>query len=143
MKVSNNGLDLIKQFEGFSATPYKDVVGKSTIGYGHLIKKGEAFTRVSIEQATELLKEDCAIAETCVNTNVKTNLNQNQFDALVSFVYNLGCGAFKASTLLKDLNRGEFEKASNEFHKWNHAGGRVVRGLSIRRKKEELLFKED
>ncbi len=140
MKISDNGLELIKQFEGFRAIPYKDVVGKLTIGFGHLIKPGEAFGALSSTEATQLLRKDCSKAEACVNNCVKVQLNQNQFDALVSFVYNLGCGAFMASTLLKDLNKKDFVAAENEFHKWDHAGGLVVPGLSKRRKQEAKLF---
>lgn len=143
MKISDRGLELIKKFEGFRAIPYKDVVGKLTIGFGHLILPGEVFGALSSTEATQLLRKDCAKAEACVNNCVKVQLNQNQFDALVSFVYNLGCASLMASTLLKDLNKGDFIAAENEFHKWNHAGGVVVAGLTNRRNQEAQLFSKE
>ena len=143
MTTSQNGINLIKQFEGFRAVPYKDIAGFPTIGYGHLIQPGEVFGAVSSVDATTLLITDLATAEICINTYVTTTINQNQFDALASFVYNLGCGKLKMSTLLKLINAGELELAADEFLKWNHAGGAVVKGLTERRKAERDLFLSD
>lgn len=140
MQLSDKGIELIKTFEGFSAIPYNDVVGRPTIGFGHLILPGEVFGSIGSMEATALLRKDCSKAVSCVNNNVKVQLNQNQFDALVSFTYNLGCGNFMASTLLKYVNLGNFQAAAAEFHKWNHAGGKVVDGLTKRRNKEAQLF---
>ena len=140
MQLSDKGIELIKTFEGFSAIPYNDVVGRPTIGFGHLILPGEVFGSIGSMEATSLLRKDCSKAVSCVNNNVKVQLNQNQFDALVSFTYNLGCGNFKSSTLLKYVNLGNFQAAAAEFHKWNHAGGKVVDGLTKRRNKEAQLF---
>lgn len=104
MKISKAGIQLIKEFEGYSPIPYKDVAGLNTIGYGHLIKKGELFSRVTAEQAEELLLKDLATAEKGVNTLIIVKLTQNQYDALVSFTYNVGVGALRDSTLRKYLN---------------------------------------
>ena len=143
MKISNAGLTLIKTFEGFRATPYRDVVGKLTIGFGHLIKAGEVFGAVSSIEATSLLQVDVAFAEDCINSHVTSEISQDQFDALVSFVYNLGCTNFLSSTLLKYVNLYNFELAAAEFKKWNHAGGIVIAGLTNRRLAEAALFMKE
>jgi lysozyme len=143
MITSDKGVDLIKSFEGFRNKPYQDIVGKWTVGYGHLMVEGDG-TKVgdiiSPVTATSLLKSDLKQAENCVNTNVKVPLGQNQFDALVSFVYNLGCGNFKSSTLLKKINLGDIEGAAQEFLKWNKAGGVISAGINHRRHVESCLF---
>lgn len=153
MKISNNGIELIKKFESFRAVAYKDTAGLWTIGWGHLIKKGEKFLGpISSVQGLTLLLQDLQEAEDCVNrltsgsSNAPTTitLNQNQFDALVSFTYNLGCGALKSSTLLKYVKLGNFLAAASEFAKWNHnrVNGKlvVVGGLTNRRQLEAQLF---
>ncbi len=140
MKTSQAGIDLIKSFEGYSATPYEDVVGKSTIGYGHLIKPGEIFNAIGPEQAELILAADLGEAEKSVSDLVKEPLAQNEFDALVSFTFNLGRNAFKNSTLLRLLNSGQFEAAADQFLRWDHAGGKVVAGLTRRRVAERSLF---
>jgi GH24 family phage-related lysozyme (muramidase) len=142
MKTSAVGIALIKQFEGFSAIPYRDVVGKMTIGFGHLIKPGEVFGAVSSIEATSLLIKDVGFAEDCINKNVTAELDQNQFDALCSFVYNLGCANFLSSTLLKYVNLYNFELAAAEFGRWNHAGGKSIAGLTRRRAAEAALFEK-
>lgn len=139
-KYSTNGLNLTKQFEGQELTAYQDSVGVWTIGYGHTgtdVKRGLAVTE---DQATTLLAADVAWAVTCVNKSVTSAINQNQFDALVDFVFNLGCASFGQSTLLKYLNKGQFAAAAKEFPKWNKAGGRVLAGLTRRRLAEQALF---
>ena len=98
-----------KNFEGFSATPYPDHKGYS-VGFGHLIKAGETLDTVTREQAEGLLLGDVAWAEQAVRTAVHVDLDQNEFDALVSLAYNIGAGAFKNSTLVKKLNSGDFEE---------------------------------
>lgn len=140
MNLGSKGLNLIKSFEGFSAVAYEDVVGKKTIGFGHLIKPGEVFGALSSVEATALLERDCATAVKCVNNIVKTPLTQNQFDALVSFVYNLGCSALMGTTIRHYLDEGDMDKAADEFLKWDHAGGHKVDGLTRRRKAERDLF---
>ncbi len=141
MQISDNGLALIKNSEGFRADEYLDVAGKPTIGYGHLIKAGEDFSNgVTEEQATELLQQDVAWAEQTVNDNVQVPLTQNQFDALVDFTYNLGPKAFEDSTLLKLVNQGNMDAAADQFPLWVHAGGVVQPGLVTRRQAEQDLW---
>lgn len=139
MKVSNNGINLIKRFEGLELKSYKDSVGILTIGYGHTnaVKAGDVVTG---EQADAFLREDLQVAELTVNTNVKVKLTQGQFDALVSFVFNLGSGNFVKSTLIKKLNAGDYAGAADEFGKWGNAGGKKLPGLVKRRAAEREVF---
>lgn len=139
MKASKNGINLIKQFEGCKLTSYKCPAGIWTIGYGHTkgVKQGQKITQV---KALNYLKEDLASFEKGVKTSVKVPINQNQFDALVSFTYNVGLGAFKTSTLLKKLNKKDYSGASKEFARWNKASGKVLNGLVKRREAERKLF---
>lgn len=142
--LSSQGLQLISGFEGFSATIYPDVAGYDTIGFGHKLVSGEneKFRNgINRDQGLALLRTDARTAENHVRSAVKALLNQNEYDALVSFTYNLGGGAFRGSTLLKKLNAGNYDGASDEFPRWNRAGGRVVDGLTERRRKERILFR--
>lgn len=147
MKTGQAGLDLIKSFEGLRLDAYLCPARVWTIGYGHtgtvdgkLIRSG---MRITAEKAEELLKEDLDKFERYVDRYVTTKITQNQFDALVSFAYNCGPGALQKSTLLKRVNSGLFVKASQEFLKWNKGGGKVLTGLTKRRKEEVALFMED
>ncbi len=142
LELSQNGLNLIKTFEGFSSTPYPDVAGKLTIGYGHLIKKGESFSDTGIDEeaAQELLAKDTGYAQSAVCQCVAVDLNQNQYDALVSFTFNLGGGTLLKSTLLKKLNNSDYDGCAEQFLRWNKAGGIEVAGLTRRRKAERELF---
>lgn len=146
MKISKNGIDFIKRMEGLKLEVYSDSAGLPTIGYGHLIKKNENFITITEEIAEKLLIDDLVHAEQCINTNVKVTLNQNQFDALVSFVFNIGCNRFKTSTLLKKLNENNMIAASLEFLRWNKVTDmkthemRIVEGLKKRRENEKNLF---
>lgn len=140
MKTSQKGIDLIKKFEGTVLKVYKDAVGLPTIGIGHLIKKGEVFTTITQQQAEELLAKDLKQFEEGINTSIKVALTQNQFDALVSFAFNLGMGNVNSSTLLRKLNAGDIQGAANEFVRWNRAGGKVLNGLTRRRLAEKELF---
>lgn len=140
MKTSEHGIDLVKIFEGFSAKSYVDVAGYPTIGYGHKIRTGEMFYSVTEEEATRLLGGDLLEAEAAVNKYCTAPINQNQFDALVSFTYNLGGAALEGSTLLRLVNAREYSYAADEFPKWCHAGGVEVEGLVTRREKERALF---
>lgn len=143
MKTSEKGIRLIKHFEGFRSEAYLDPVGIWTIGYGTIenVRKGMTVTE---EQATNLLLDHLKDVERDVRNVVVVELNQDQFDALVSFVYNLGIGNLKSSTLLKRLNQGNYQEASNQFLRWNK--GRVdgvlteLSGLTRRRKAEKKLF---
>ena len=146
MKISNNGLNLIKQFEGLSLKPYLDAVDIPTIGFGNTFY--EDGTKVTLkdkpiteQRATELLEfiANKTFSEN-INKVVKVPLSQNQFDALVSFAYNIGNKNFNWSTLLKKLNQSDYEGASLEFGRWNQAGGKILNGLVLRRQKEKELF---
>ena len=117
MQTSQKGLDLIKRFEGFSARPYTCPAGKLTIGYGHVIKPAENLTKINTEQAETLLRGDVGIAEACIKKNVKIELSQNEFDALTSFIYNIGSQAFEKSYLLRLLNAENREGAAGQFMK--------------------------
>lgn len=139
MKISNKGIDLIKQFEGCKLTAYKCPAGVWTIGYGHTATAKQGMT-ITQAKAIELLRNDLARFEAGVNTYVKVQINQNQFDALVSFSFNVGTGALKTSTLLKKLNAKDFKGAADEFLRWNKSNGKVLAGLTKRREKERELF---
>ena len=147
MKVSN--LDLIIDFEGFSGKPYLCPAGIPTIGFGSTrYPDGTKVTlsdhEVTKEEALSILRGTLESFEKTVNTLVKPKLTQNQFDALVSFVYNVGSGNFSSSTLLVKLNQGKYLETANEFLKWNRAGGKPLSGLTRRRAAErELFLKED
>ena len=139
MKISNNGINLIKKYEGCILIAYKCPSDCWTIGYGHTksVKSGMAITKA---QAESYLKQDLVAFENAVNKYVKVPLTQNQFDALVSFSFNCGAGALKTSTLLKKLNKKDYDGAANEFLRWNKSNGKVLSGLTKRRKEERSLF---
>ena len=144
MRTSTAGLNLIKQFEGFRATPYKDINGIPTIGYGHRIRPTDCFSgAISNVQAETLLAADLTQAEQSVTRLVKVPLTQSQFDALVDFVYNLGSGRLATSTLLKDLNAARYDEAARQILLWDHAGAAVALGLKRRRQVEFALFTEE
>lgn len=137
MKTVNK--DIVKEFEGLRLETYKCPAGVWTIGYGHTrgVIPGDVITEA---EAEALLAEDLEDSEDAVRAFVNVELNQNQFDALVSFVYNLGSGNFNSSTLLRKLNNGDYLGAANEFNRWNKAGGVVLSGLVRRRNAEANLF---
>ena len=140
--TSDKGIRAIEGYEGVRLSAYLDSVNVPTIGVGHTlgVKMGDVITK---EQAEEFLRADLEDAEYAVNKYVLMPLNQNQFDALVSFVFNLGAGAFKGSTLLKRLNAGLYKEAADEFLKWNKAGGKVLQGLVNRRVAERAMFLDE
>lgn len=141
MQTGREGIELIKGFEGLRLSKYQDVVGKWTIGYGHLILPSESFPNPLTEkQAEDLLRKDLAASEAGVTRLVKVKLSQQQFDALVSFTFNLGAGNLQSSTLLKKLNAGDYSGAADELLRWNKAGGKEVAGLTRRRTAERKLF---
>lgn len=140
MTLSEKGLNFIKSFEGFSSTAYLCPAGYETIGYGHLIKKNEEFTSISDSEALELLRKDILHAENKVNRLTHVELTQNQFDAIVSFVFNVGAGAYQRSTLRAKINRREHQEASLEFMKWIRVNGVVSKGLVNRRFAEAELY---
>ena len=139
MRISEKGINLIKKFEGLRLEAYLDSVDIPTIGYGHTrgIKLGQTITQ---EQADAFLEEDIHEFELAIQRLVHVNLTQNQFDALVSFTFNLGIGSLKQSTLLKKLNAGDITGAANEFNRWTYAGGKKLTGLVKRRSAERLMF---
>jgi lysozyme len=144
MKTSKRGLSLIRHFEGFSPVPYCCPAGKLTIGYGHVIVAGEEFQASGISQkiAENILKQDVSMLEEAMAKFITANLSQNQFDALTSFIYNIGIKAFEKSTLLRLLNEGKSEEAAAEFFKWIYAGKVAQTGLIRRRAAEKQLFME-
>jgi len=146
MIVSKNGLDLIKEFESFKSKPYLCPSQKATIGFGSTYyPDGKKVTlqdkEITEEKAFEIL-EYIANKDFGSNINkvVKVPLNQNQFDALVSFAYNIGNGNFNSSTLLRWLNQGNYKEASMQLLKWDKSKGIVLNGLTKRRKAEKELF---
>jgi len=144
MNISANGIALIKQFEGCKLKAYQDSVGVWTIGYGwtHAVDGKQIKAGMTIDQAAadRLLKCGVVQYEQGVNQLVKAKINQQQFDALVSFAYNLGTRSLSTSTLLQKLNAGDKQGAADEFPKWNKAGGKELRGLVTRRAAERELF---
>lgn len=145
MNISINGVDRIKEHEALRLTKYRDQGGLWTIGYGHLIGPFESFPgAITEERALTLLVKDLADAESAVNALVSVAITQEQYDALVSLVFNIGAGNFRKSRLLKRLNAGDVQGAAAEFSKWNKVsmGGQLVAsaGLSARRAAEAALF---
>ncbi|CAH3840489.1 glycoside hydrolase family protein [Enterobacter cloacae] len=144
MQTSDKGIALIKQFEGCKLTAYQDSVGVWTIGYGWTQpvdgKPIRAGMTIKQETAERLLKTGLVSYESDVSRLVKVGLTQGQFDALVSFTYNLGARSLSTSTLLRKLNSGDYAGAANEFLRWNKAGGKVLNGLTRRREAERALF---
>ncbi len=144
MQTSDKGIALIKQFEGCKLTAYQDSVGVWTIGYGwtqHVDGKPiRAGMTIKQETAERLLKTGLVSYESDVSRLVKVGLTQGQFDALVSFTYNLGSRSLSTSTLLRKLNAGDYAGAADEFLRWNKAGGKVLNGLTRRREAERALF---
>lgn len=164
MKMSDNGINMLKKLEG-SVTKnnkhiiYDDKTGKpvntnkplprgATIGYGHLIKQGEYFKNgISEAKATELLRADIATAERAVKDNITVPLTQNQFDALTSLAYNIGAKNFANSTVVKyvnnpDLKDNTYPTPESAWKTWNKSGGHVITGLSNRRNQEWNMFKQ-
>ena len=144
METSQKGIDLIKRYEGLVTHSYFCPAGYLTIGYGHVkgVKKGDAVTEA---QAENLLKQDLTTFEQglCKMLNAEElNVTQNQFDALISFAFNLGLSALAGSTLWRLFTHGDIQGAANEFPKWIYAGGKPLEGLKRRRQAERELFLE-
>ena len=146
MTISNKGMDLITKFEGFSATPYLDSAGIPTIGYGSTTyQNGEFVTmddapvtkREALSMKIHHLQEEVFPH---IKDNVMCDLRQHEFDALASFIYNVGGGNFMSSTMLDKLNSWDKKGASQEFPRWRMAGGEISKGLVRRRKSERHLF---
>lgn len=154
MQMSNEGRELLAEWEGAEPRVYSDVAGFPTIGVGHLLTRDELSSGkiviggkairyedgLSPEQIDALLQGDLMAPEVAVNLYVTQTLAQNQFDALVSFVFNVGRRAFAESTLLKKLNAGIFEEVPAQMRRWVYSGGRRIAGLVNRRENEVKLW---
>lgn len=141
-QYSQYGLDITESFESLRLDAYKDVAGVLTVGYGHTGSDVHLGWTITPEQAQTLLQSDIAAAASCVNSAVTVPINQNQFDALTDFTFNVGRGSFLRSTLLKLLNLGDYLGASGQFQNWVYAGGEVQPGLIRRRDAEAGLFNQ-
>lgn len=153
-KISDNGKKLLAKWEGIENKVYKDAVGLPTIGVGHLLTKDELSSHQLIiddtpvnydnglndDQVYDLLAQDLNRFESTVDESVTVDLAQNQFDALVSFSFNVGTGAFKSSTLLKHLNGGDYNDVPNQLLRWVKADGKTLQGLVNRRENEIKLW---
>ena len=145
MKISPRGLELIKDFEGFSSTSYLCVAKKVTIGFGNTfyedgtkVKLGDQISKTDALKLLEVIaNRDFADK---IFPSIKVKVTQSQFDAMVSLAYNIGAGAFLKSTLLKKVNAGDFAGAADQFLRWNKANGKEVLGLTRRREREKQLF---
>ena len=139
MNTSMEGVSLIKKFEGCELEAYQCSANVWTIGYGHTkdVEKGDTITK---EEAEQMLIDELHEYENYINKYVNVALSQNQFDALVSWVYNLGPANLTASTMLKVLNNGKYEEVPAQMKRWNKAGGKVLDGLVRRREAEALLY---
>jgi lysozyme len=141
-KITQDGLDFIQDVEGCKLFAYLDTGGVWTIGVGHTGPEVVKGLTCSMEQALQWLKEDSEEAQEAVRQSVDGLLTQNQFNALVSFVFNVGVNAFKKSTMLKLINKGDFDGAAKEFTKWNKDNGKEILGLSKRRILEQSVFEK-
>lgn len=154
MKMSDNGRKLLQQWEGIRKDVYNDSAGLPTIGCGHLLTRDELSSGkiiingtpvkycygLTLSQIDQLLSHDLVSAEYAVNSGVDQELNQNQFDALCSFTFNVGVKAFMNSTLLKCINGGDYSEVPFQLRRWNKSGGKVVAGLINRRENEIRLW---
>ena len=134
------GIELIKQFEGFSSEPYLCSGGYLTIGYGHKLLPSDRYKKVTEEKSGLILRKDLSRTERAVLKYINNPLTDDQFAALVSFTFNLGAAALQRSILRQKINYGLYQEASKEFMKWVYAGGRKLPGLTRRRKIEKQLF---
>jgi lysozyme len=149
-RLSRKGAAFIAHFEGLELKLYNDPVGHCTIGCGHLVHHGpingsepEEFKRgITRERAIELLQDDAQTAASEIARSVKVDLQQNQVDALISFAFNVGNGAFRDSTLLRLLNGGDYASVPAQLNRWTKASGRTLPGLVTRRKAEGALFRD-
>lgn len=146
MRISKNGLYIIKKYEGFRNHPYLDTANVPTIGYGFTYYSDSTKVKMTDAPMTKCdadvyIEELVVVYEDAVNRNVKRVLNQNQFDAIVSFTYNLGESNLKVSTLLKKINKNPCDPAiEQEFQKWVYSGGKKSKGLKKRRNQEYYLY---
>ena len=142
METSQDGLKLIKKFEGCDLKSYQDSVGVWTIGYGHTkgVEEGQEITQ---DEGEEMLASELGEYEGYINDMVECDLEQHQFDALVAWVYNLGPTNLRSSTMLKRLNANDLDDVPNQIKRWDKAGGKVLQGLVRRREAEALMFQNE
>ena len=142
METSQDGLKLIKKFEGCELKSYQDSVGVWTLGYGHTkgVEEGQEITQ---DEAEEMLASELGEYEGYINDMVECDLEQHQFDALVAWVYNLGPTNLRSSTMLKRLNANDLDDVPNQIKRWDKAGGKVLQGLVRRREAEALMFQNE
>ncbi len=138
--TSVDGIELIKEYEGFSPTPYICAAGHPTIGFGHKIRKKDKMVLLTLVEAESLLTQDLFIAERAVILAISRELTDNQFAALASFTFNLGAAALQRSCLRQKVNYGQDKEAAREFLRWVYAGGKRLQGLANRRRAEGILF---
>jgi len=139
VKISEKGLELLKHYEGCELTAYRCSADVLTIGYGHTKGVTEDMV-ITQEEADQMLQDEMPEYEGYINDKVTVELNQDQFDAMVCWVYNLGSGNLSSSTLLKVLNDGDYDGVPEQMKRWNKAGGKVLNGLIKRRDSEAKLF---
>jgi lysozyme len=140
INIPEKAIEIVKHFEGIRLIRYNDVIGFPTIGYGHLCKPNDGLIEITQEQADDLLMQDLQIAASAVNRLTSCPLNNNQFAALIDFVFNLGVGSYQASTLRMVINRGDLEDVPAQFNRWVYGNGTKIPGLVARRKAEADLF---
>ena len=145
--INEAGLGIIKRFEGWSSSAYQCPAGRWTIGYGATWDiKGNAVTRshpdITEVQGDALLKREIRHVEGAISRLITAKLTDNMFSAICSWAFNVGTGNLQRSTLRRKLNRGDYESAADELPKWRRAGGRILKGLVVRRKYERALFLE-
>lgn len=141
MRVSDNGIDFIKQWEKLAMEPYNDGAGYMTIGFGHRIREGEHFKRIDEDQARDLLMSDIEDVEVKLTDCLEREVSQEQYDSLASLCFNIGNHAFERSTLLQKLNQGRpFKECAPQFDRWVFGGGKKMAGLVNRRAAERKLF---
>lgn len=138
--IPDEALKIIRLFEGCRLKTYDDCVGIATIGFGHVLPKGLSITSITQEEADNFLHQDAQRSALSILSMTKAELTDNQFAALISFVFNVGTGAYQRSTLRQKLNRGDYQEAADQFLKWCKAGGKIIPGLLKRRKLERELF---
>lgn len=140
--ITSKGVNFIAQFEGFKETPYLCPSGCPTIGFGHVIRKGEFFDKITKEEGLILLKKDLQIYQKVISKLLTVSLSKSQYIAVLSLTYNIGPGAFQRSTLRQKINREEYEEIPSEFMKWIWGKGKILPGLVKRREAEIKLFIE-
>ena len=141
--ITDEGINLIKRFEGFSSSIYICPAGYPTIGYGHVVRDDEKqqFAQgIDKDEGEELLRQDVRWAERGVLRLIDVQLTDGQFDSLVSFTFNLGTGALQRSTLRRKVNREEHDDVPAQFKRWVWAGGRKLNGLMRRRNTESIIY---